>query len=147
MSSDFAAEERWAPTPFTPRRRRDWPWRGNLPHPLSALVGRENEISAVSHLLLRSDVRLVVLIGPGGVGKTRLAIRISSGLADEFNDGVCFVPLAAVTDPQLVPVTIAKSVGIADSGDLSSAALLRSELRDANLLLVLDNFEQITSST
>src|SRR5215207_2138866 len=87
------------------------------PRPVSSLVGRERETAAVRDLILRDGERLVTLIGPGGVGKTRLALRVLEEIAGRFTDGAVFVPLAAVTDPELVPAAIARELGILETGD------------------------------
>src|SRR6478752_1515125 len=83
-----------------------------IPSPRTPLVGRERERADVLALLGRPDVPLVTLIGPGGVGKTRLALQIASDLADEFNENLQFVPLAAIREPQLVLPAIAQAVGL-----------------------------------
>src|SRR5688572_16859266 len=85
---------------------------GRLPAPLSALVGREREVAAVGALLRDPAVRLVTLTGPGGVGKTRLALRVAAELGSEFADGVAFVELVSVRDPALVASTIAQAIGL-----------------------------------
>ncbi|MBA3449956.1 MAG: hypothetical protein H0T18_01950 [Chloroflexia bacterium] len=118
----------------------------SLPAPLTHFVGRESEASAVSALLSREDVRLVTLTGPGGVGKTRLGLRVTSQLAPDFAGGAVFVPLAAVRDPDLVPAAIALALDIRDGEDKPPAERLRLFLRDREMLLLLDNFEQVTDA-
>ena len=85
----------------------------NLPAQTTALIGRERQIDEVRRLLQEPDCRLLTLVGPGGIGKTRLAIAVAQGLpADQFEDSVVFVPLQAVTSPDLLPSTIAEPAGI-----------------------------------
>lgn len=115
----------------------------NLPTPPTAIVGRDREIDILQGTLWRQDVRLVTLAGPGGVGKTRLALEIASRLVDDFADGVAFVPLAAVREPELVIPAIANTLGLAEESTASPAAALKSYLRNREMLLVLDNFEQV----
>jgi predicted ATPase/DNA-binding CsgD family transcriptional regulator len=108
--------------------------------PLSTLIGREQEAVALRTLLLRPTARLVTLTGPGGVGKTRLAAEVAADLDAGF-DSLAFVPLASVRDPVLVPVTIARALGLRSSDEVTDA--LRAYLRPRTMLLILDNFEHL----
>lgn len=109
--------------------------RLNLPAHATPFLGRAAELGEVTGVLRRSDVRLVTLTGPGGTGKTRLALQAAAELADEFQDGAWWVSLAAVRDPRLVLPTIASTLGVKD--DLSG------HVGDRVLLLLLDNLEQV----
>nr|MBA3416396.1 AAA family ATPase [Chloroflexia bacterium] len=120
--------------------------RGPLPRFLTPLVGREREIAGLRELLLQPEAPLVTLIGPGGVGKTRLAVRVAETLAADFPDGVAFVPLAAIRDPTLVLPAVAGALGVREAGDRSLADRLAAFLRDRASLVVLDNFEQVLAA-
>ena len=109
--------------------------RRHLPAPATSFVGRQLEVEAIT-ALLRGDGRLVTLTGPGGAGKTRVALRAAHGLADVFADGVWFVGLAALVDPALVRPAIAQTLGFAEEE-------LNEEIHGRELLLLLDNFEQL----
>src|SRR5438128_5028248 len=98
----------------------------NLPGPLTSLIGREQEIQAVCALLRRPEVRLVTLTGTGGVGKTRLGLEVAADLLDEFADGAYFVPLAPISDPDLVIPTIAQVLGIQETGERPLLDLLQA---------------------
>jgi predicted ATPase len=117
--------------------------RHNLPAVTSTFVGREAEVAAVTRLLRRPEVRLVVLTGPGGAGKTRLAVEAARALVDDFPDGVWVVPLAPLRDPDEVPAAIAAALGVKELGDRSPLEAVEAALRQRRLLLVLDNFEHL----
>ena len=119
---------------------------GTLPVPPTPLVGREREVGAVGASLLRDGVRLVTLTGPGGVGKSRLAVEVGARLTPSFKDGVRFVELAPVTAPEFVATTLARALGLRESGSRSLLDDLKAFLRDKQLLLVLDNFEQVAEA-
>jgi len=113
----------------------------SLPVPLSSFVGRLGEIAAAIELL--KTARLLTLTGPGGVGKTRLAIELARTAAGDFADGASWVDLTPITDPELVPSAIAQALGVRELAEHSPMAALRAALRDSQLLLVLDNFEHL----
>ena len=115
--------------------------RTDLPTPATSLVGRRLEIAAVEAMLRRDEVRLVTLTGPGGTGKTRLALAVAHALAPELRDGAVFVDLASVTDPDLVLPTVAQALELPAADDVLVA------IRDRSLLLVLDNLEQLGAAT
>src|SRR5881275_2173016 len=118
----------------------------NLPVQPTPLIGREREIAAVQQLLLREDVRLLTLTGPGGSGKTRLGLHVAAELSDHFTDGISFVNLAPISDAELVVPTIAQTLGVKESTTRSVLEQLQAFLQEKLLLLVLDNFEQVVSA-
>jgi predicted ATPase/DNA-binding CsgD family transcriptional regulator len=115
--------------------------RISLPKPLTSFIGRERELEQAKRLLAGSY--LVTLTGPGGSGKTRLCIALAAAVAGDYPDGVYFVPLAPVQDPGLVPSTIAQHIGLQDARDRPLMEHLVSQLRERQLLIVLDNFEHL----
>jgi predicted ATPase len=114
-----------------------------LPAAVTGLLGRDGEVGAVVDLLAGSGSRLVTLTGPGGVGKTRLALEIAAQLAEHFVDGMAWVSLAPVSDSGLVVTTIADSLGVRALGAQSLTEILHGYLRSRRMLLVLDNVEQL----
>ena len=116
---------------------------GDLPSPLTSFIGREDELASLQALLLDPDVRLVTLTGPGGVGKTRLAIRLAELLRGSFEDGVRFVDMASVRDPALVPGWIARRLELRPATAGGSDVMLKDFLHGRRILLVLDNFEHL----
>jgi predicted ATPase/DNA-binding CsgD family transcriptional regulator len=120
--------------------------RAALPTYLTSLLGREQEVLAISALLERHEVRLMTLTGPGGVGKTRLAVQVASHQQSTFADGVCFVSLASISDPDLVFSTLAQALGLLEPEHTPLLEHLKSSLYGKHLLLLLDNFEQVVSA-
>lgn len=116
----------------------------NLPTQLTSFLGREREIDEVAERLARS--RLLTLTGPGGTGKTRLSLQVAARLFERFRDGVYFIPLAPISDAALVPATIAQHLGLHERGGIDPMRALLDHLRDRELLLVVDNFEQLLTA-
>jgi predicted ATPase/DNA-binding XRE family transcriptional regulator len=119
---------------------------GALPRPATPLVGRDAEAAEVASLLRCEEVRLVTLTGPGGVGKTRLALRVAEELAASFAGGAAFVDLAPIRDPSLVAATVAQALGIREGTEVTVERRLVGALRDRALLLVPDNFEHVVEA-
>jgi predicted ATPase/class 3 adenylate cyclase len=124
-----------------PPLRTAGPARGNLPERMTSFIGREVELEDTSHLLESS--RLVTLTGPGGIGKTSLAVEVARARAAEFDDGAWLVELDAITDPGQVRATIARTIGLFDGPERVAADALTAYLADRTILLVLDNFEHL----
>ena len=114
-----------------------------IPSPVTALVGRDRDVSEVDRLLEGQDRRLVVLTGPGGVGKTRLALAVAERSRSHWADGVAFVDLSPVTDPRLVPEVIAAALGFVGQGREQPIDTLGRRLAGCQMLIVLDNLEQV----
>jgi predicted ATPase/serine/threonine protein kinase len=118
----------------------------NIPVQRTQFVGREKEVAAAKELLLRQDVRLITVTGPGGIGKTRLAVEVASGLIERFPGGTHFVPLSPVRDQGLIASVIVQTLGIREVGGQSPLETLKKNLQDslrAPMLLLLDNFEHL----
>jgi hypothetical protein len=118
----------------------------NLPTHLTPLIGREPEVAFVRDRLRQEDVRLLTLTGPGGVGKTRLGLQVAADVADDFANGVFFVELASIRDASLVVARIAQVLGVEEIGSQPLLERLKGHLRDKQLLLLLDNFEQVVAA-
>jgi len=131
------------PADFPPPRTLD-ARPGNLPEQLTSFVGREAELAEVRRLLDRT--RLLTLTGAGGSGKTRLALDVAAQLLGEFGDGAFFVDLSSVTDPVLVPAVVARALRVPELPGRPILESLRDHLRDKELLLVVDNFEQVAEA-
>src|SRR5207248_9096203 len=142
-----AAPEGWPPAaaapvsaapPLRPRQ--------SLPAPPTHLIGRDREQAAIAACLLQEGTRLLTLTGPGGVGKTHLALQVATDLADRFEDGVSFVGLAPVLDPAMVGSAIAQALGVREAAGgplLESVESVKKHLGERELLLLLDNFEHL----
>jgi predicted ATPase/class 3 adenylate cyclase len=122
----------------TPDRRPN-----NLPTQASTFIGRDTELREIRASIERESVRLLTLTGPGGTGKTRLSLRVAADEIDRFDHGVFFIDLSAVSDIEGVLTSIARTIGITETGDRSLLAELERQLHDQRVLLVLDNFEQV----
>jgi predicted ATPase/DNA-binding SARP family transcriptional activator len=142
----FVRDVRGAPVPLPRIAPVEGARFDNLPVPPNPLVGRARELEALQDLLWDAAVRVVTITGVGGTGKTRLALAIAHQVAEEFDDGVCYVSLGAIGDPALVLPTIARTLRIPEARERPPAELLSDHLRERQLLLVLDNFEQVDAA-
>lgn len=140
---DEYGQQSEASTPISPESKRISEYLWKVPHPFSSFIGREKDIDMVCSLLKRTDVPLVTLLGPGGVGKTRLSIQVANMMRDYFTDGTCFVSFASIADPMLLLPTLAQALGMQESGPQPIIEQIKSMLHDKCFLLVLDNFEQV----
>jgi class 3 adenylate cyclase len=136
----FQAMAPGLPSEFPPLRTLE-SRPNNLPLQPTPLVGREREVGEVADRLRGEECRLLTLAGPGGTGKTRLALQVGADLLEEFPDGVFFVTLATITDPELVPSAIAGPLGVKESAGQPLIEILKNHLQEKHLLLLLDNFE------
>jgi predicted ATPase/DNA-binding winged helix-turn-helix (wHTH) protein len=137
--------DRFAEKPVKPAEKRPT----NLPVQRTGFVGREKEVAAAKELLLRPDVHLVTVTGPGGIGKTRLAVQVASGLVTHFPGGVHFVSLSSLGDPGLIASVIVQTLGIREVGGQTPLEALKENLQDPQhgpLLLLLDNFEHLVQA-
>jgi predicted ATPase/DNA-binding XRE family transcriptional regulator len=130
--------------------QEDAPWntsaklhRSNLPVMVTSLIGREKEVAEVHNYLLKADIRLVTLIGPPGIGKTRLSIESARAGLPDFPDGVFFVALAPLENPALIAVTVAQAMGYVGAGNVSTMEQLKDGIGNKQMLIVLDNCEHL----
>ena len=125
-----------------PRPRPMW----KMPTPLTSLIGREQLVQDICTVLSRPAIRFLTLLGPGGVGKSRVAIQVANQLRHAFADGVCFVPLAQISDPNMVIPAIAQGLGIQEQPERSTFEQVNGWLLEKQFLLLLDNFEQVLTA-
>src|SRR5215204_5173059 len=130
------------PSEFPPLRTLDT-YRNNLPLQPTPLVGREKEVSEVCVLMGGDETRLLTLTGPGGIGKTRLALQAAADLLDDFSDGTFFVSLATLREAELLLPAVAETLGVRETGEQPLDETLNDYLSERRLLLLVDNFEQV----
>jgi predicted ATPase/class 3 adenylate cyclase len=130
------------PSEFPPLRTLE-AYRNNLPLQLTPLIGREKEVAEVCDLLRGDETRLLTLTGPGGTGKTRLALQAAADLLEDFSNGAFLVPLATLTQAELLLPTVAETLGVRETGEQPLDETLKAYLHERHLLLLLDNFEQV----
>jgi predicted ATPase len=120
---------------------------GNIIPWFTSFVGRTEEIARLRELLARPEVRMVTLLGPGGIGKTRLAVELARASQDDFLDGISLISLSAIHDPALVPPTIAKELQIPEDNKVAFLETLQSFFKNRRFLLILDNFEYVLAAS
>src|ERR687898_2323576 len=130
------------PSEFPPLRSLDV-YRNNLPLQPTPLIGREKEVAQVCDLLRGDETRLLTLTGPGGTGKTRLALQAAADLLEDFTDGTFFVSLATLTEAELFLSAVAETLGVRETGEQRFDEILKDYFHERQLLLILDNFEQV----
>jgi predicted ATPase len=121
--------------------------QNNLPYQQMPLIGREKELETVRKIILRDEVNLLTITGPGGIGKTRLALQVAADLLNNFQHGVFFVSLASLNNPDLVATTIVQTLGLKTVENQPGIDVLKGYLQDKQVLLVLDNFEQVITAS
>jgi predicted ATPase/transcriptional regulator with XRE-family HTH domain len=138
----------WRSVPISENENLPWqvsaaPTRSNLPATVTSLIGREREIAEVHNYLSRDGIRLVTLIGPPGIGKTRLSIESARISVQDFPAGVFFIALAPLDDPSLIALTVAQALNFVEMNHQSATEQLADGIRDKQMLLVLDNCEHL----
>jgi predicted ATPase len=141
----FQVEAPGLPQNFPPLRTPD-SIPSNLPIQATSFIGRDREVETVAEMIRDPDVHMLTLVGPGGTGKTRLALQVGVRVLDQYRDGVYFVPLAPIHEPGLVASAIATTLGIREAEDRPLQTRLAEHLRDKEMLLIVDNFEQVLPS-
>jgi predicted ATPase/transcriptional regulator with XRE-family HTH domain len=138
----------WHSTPFT--NKEDIPWnvsdkssRSNLPGTSTSLIGRQKEIALLQKYFLNNEIRLVTLIGPPGIGKTRLSIEAARTVVQDFQDGVFFVTLSPLDEPTRIAMTMAQTLGFIEVRNISSEELLKEGIGNKHMLIVMDNCEHL----
>jgi predicted ATPase/DNA-binding CsgD family transcriptional regulator len=144
-SGGVSAEDSGRLTEFPRQDESKPPPKDNLPLQLTSFIGREREIADLRKLLT-TEARLVTLTGPGGSGKTRLALAVASGLVEAFEDGVWWVELAPISDPDLVPQAVASTLGVREVPGRPLTDVISEDLRDLEILIVLDNCEHLVEA-